>query len=155
MDYKDYIIAETEAATEALFRTARAMPEDKLTWHVEGKGRSALDQLQECAMTPLMFIGFLENKPEESDMIEKMKNMQATWTSIDECEQHAKANTEKLLNLIRNFPDDELETMIEIPGSNGHKASCSEIMGFQQWNLVYHRAQINFIQTLYGDSNMY
>jgi uncharacterized damage-inducible protein DinB len=152
MDLKEYIIAETQHSMDTLFRHARAVPEDKLDWKVEGNGRSVLEQVQECSMSAQLFANFLEQKPEGAADYESMMETAASWTTIDVCEQKARANTEALFEVIRNTVDDELQMEVELPNSGGFKTTKLDIMGFQNWHSTYHRGQICFIQTLYGDN---
>ena len=58
MDYKEFIIAETERATESLFKIARAVPEEWLDWNVKDKARSVIEILRECAQSPLVATAF-------------------------------------------------------------------------------------------------
>lgn len=129
----------------------RAMPEDKLTWEVEGKGRSALEQPQECAMSAAFFASILEQTELEPDFFDKARQTYRTWTTIDACEQHAKANTERLFAAIRNVPDDALHNEVELPGTNGQTDTNFNVVSFQNWHFTYHNGQISFIETLYGD----
>ena len=56
MQHLDQILRMTEHVTNELFKIARAMPVDRQTWKPLENGRSALEQLQECAQTPLFFL---------------------------------------------------------------------------------------------------
>ena len=151
MRLQDQVIKMTQEATDALFRNVRAMPEDKLTWKPMENGRTALDQLQECAYTPLFFVGVLDTSQAldaSEEAREKRAAERAKW-SVDECEQHCKANNEIYFELVKNLPDSELGKEIDMPW--GETATIGDAIGFQYWNLVYHQGQINYIQTLYGD----
>jgi hypothetical protein len=131
------------------------MPEDKLTWKPLENGRATLDQLQECAQTPVFFAGLIDSKfamemgPETN---EKLMSERQTWTTIDECERVCKKNNKILFDVINNISNDDLEKKVEVPW--GDSVTLADAIGFQYWNLVYHQGQINYIQTLYGDMQM-
>lgn len=151
MHYRDSIVEMTKYATDALFRTARAVPADKLDWKPLDQGRSVKEQLQECANTPLYFMGLVvsdSEKDEETNGQAKEQGSNQTWT-IDECEKQCEANTQTLAGLIATLTDEELKQQVELPWG-GH-ASKADVVGLQYWNLVYHQGQISYIQTLYGD----
>jgi uncharacterized damage-inducible protein DinB len=155
MNYKDYIIEETVKSMESLFRNVRAMPDDKLMWKVEGKGRTVIDQLQECATSPHTFIRFLNNEEVGPKLWESLKEQQAAWITIDMCEEHAKKNTGELLDLIGDFPEESLYDKVTLPFGDGYETTYADVMSYQNWHFAYHDAQISFIQTLYGDMAMH
>ena len=149
----------TKSAAESLFRAARAMPPDKLTWKVLDQGRSALDLLRECAQSPQWFGSMLKHQaptPEftKTDMAASQKQREQ-WKSATDCEKACKDSSESLYAVIKSFPDKDLAKEIKLPWGENFIASMADIAMFQYWNLVYHLGQINFIQTLYGDKEMH
>jgi hypothetical protein len=158
MSYQSQTIRMTKNATINIFRSARAMPKDKLTWAVLDEGRSVLDLLQECAQSPSWFDGILRNrgmeKFDEVDMKAALEQRNS-WKTLDDCEEACLQFSENLYKTIENFPDNSLEEEIQLPFSENFVASFADICMFQYWNLVYHLGQINFIQTLYGDKDMH
>lgn len=155
MNYKDFIIDRTQQSFESLFRTARAMPDDKLNWKVEAKGRTVIEQLQECATSPHTFIRFLKDEPVGQELWEALRVEQAAWITIEQCETHAQSNTDQLLETIRVFPDASLYDKVTLPFGDGYETTYAEVMGYQADHFSYHYAQISFIQTLYGDMAMH
>lgn len=155
MNYKDFIIDRTQQSFESLFRTARAVPVDKLHWSVEEKGRTVVEQLQECATSPHTFIRFLKNEPVGQELWEALRKEQAAWATIDQCEAHAKLNTAELIDVISAFPDASLFSKLTLPFGDGYETTYAEVMGYQADHFAYHYAQISFIQTLYGDMAMH
>ncbi len=158
MKYADQVIRMTKSATEHLFRTARPMPPDKLTWKVQDQGRSALDQIQECAQSSLWFAPMLVNQraPEftEEGMAAAAKQ-RAAWTTLDACEKACKEHNKALFQAVRDFPEADWNKEIKLPFGENFVASMADIALFHYWNLVYHTGQIGFIQTLYGDRDMH
>lgn len=158
MRYQDQIIRSTRMALDDLFRTAKAVPPDKIEWKPLEEGRSVLDQLQECAQAPEFFRTVLEERacpPFDEEKWKQSLKERKEWDTIEKCEERAKVNTEKLLETIRNFPEEDLDVMVYFPFQGGLLRSVADIMGFHYWNLVYHTGQINYIQTLYGDKEMH
>jgi hypothetical protein len=156
MKYQDRVICLIEDAGRDLFRNARAMPEDKLEWKPSETARTALDQIQECAYTPLIFIPILVNRASEPfDMakFEEMRAIRRQWTTIDECERVFWENTNKLFDVIRQVPDTDLDVQVQMPWGSSEPLATVLLIHF--WNLVYHQGQISYIQTIYGDREMH
>lgn len=158
MRYQDVVIRITESALSDFFRTARAVPEDKLEWSPLDQGRSVLDQVQEVAQAPAFFKMLLEKKafPElKPEQMEKAMEQRKSWKTIDECEEACRKYSDSFYNLIRDYPDEDLEIMINLPWGGGMVKSIADVMLFHYWNILYHTGQVNYIQTLYGDKEMH
>jgi len=157
--YVEQVVKLTKNATEAIFDSARRMPEDKLNWKPLDEGRSALEQLREVAMSPVWFGPILEKQsmPEfsEEEQAQGQKLMES-WNSIDDCYQACKANSQTLYEVILKTSESDFDKSIYLPfgGDKGINATVAEIAMFQYWNLTYHWGQINYIQTMYGDKEM-
>jgi len=158
MRFQDQIAVATMRAVDDIFRSARAMPEDKLHWTPFESKRSMLDCLQECAQAPNFFLNMLETRsmPEfREEDFERARAEWAQWDTLDKCEQVCRKNTEKLCAVIRTFPDEDLGITIHLPFGGGMERSMADVAMFHLWNLTYHLGQINYIQTLYGDYEMH
>ncbi len=154
MHLKDFIINATSRSVDGIFRTARAMPEDKIEWKPMDQGRTVLDQLQEVAQAANFFSAVLEKKgdPQFSDEYwEQAREERKNWDTLDQCEEICKANTEKLFDHIRSLSDEDIDTTLKFEGSD-REYSLADIMNFHLTHLNYHHGQINYMQTLYGDS---
>lgn len=156
MEAKKYIASETMRVMEALFRSARSMPEDKLTWQPGDLGRTALDQLQECAMVPSWAASLLTTRKFDftPEMMKAAAEERSKWT-LDDCERECRERTEKLFEVMDAFPDEDLEKTMFLPFGGGKDRPFAEIMGLHLWNLTYHLGQIGYIQLMYGDKEMH
>jgi len=158
MRIQDYIVDATKIAAEEIFRYAAAVPEDKVEWKVLDNGRTVLEQAQECAKCPdwayILVSG--ANMPDWTDeaMAEQKAEM-ATWNSIAICKAECEKRLEKLFELYRTLPDERLAETKWLPYSGGRDFTMFEMMDYPRWNFTYHAGQIAFIQTLYGDKEMY
>ena len=83
-------------------------------------------------------------------MFQQMKQERANWTR-EETLQHLHSNTEQVIAAIRAISDEQLEAPLHLPMGGGMT------MPMGAWTLMVYRtftsrmAQINYIQTLYGD----
>lgn len=157
MDMKENLIEGSRAALTNVLKAVRGMPEDKLTWKPLDMGRSALEQLQEVAQSPLWAVGLLKTMKFEADpeRYEKMRIEREGWTTVDECEKFAWQNAELMFEAIRCFPSDRLGEAVHLPFRGGMDMTAYQIMSLMIWNATYHEGQICYIQTLYGDKDMH
>jgi hypothetical protein len=151
MRVQDFIAGQTEVITEGIIRATRAVPADKLEWKPFDNGRSALDQFQECAVSPEIFLRALNGGGYvyTDDLRDKRKALK----TIDEAEVALRKNTAELLKAMRETPDARLEEPIELPW--GATWRLVDVMNMHFWNLTYHVGQINYIQTMLGDFEMH
>jgi hypothetical protein len=158
VNYQERVIAITQEAVDALFRTARAMPADKIEWRPLDEGRSALHQLQECAQAPSWATMILQPRampPLGPDDFARFRAQRSEWTTVDECERVCRENLEKFNAAVRNLTEDELEIKVILPFGGGTEWTLEQVLRLPYWNTVYHTGQINYIQTLYGDREMH
>ena len=158
MSYQDNIITATENAIESIFRSARAMPAEKIDWSPLAEGRTVLDLLQECAATPLWFVQmitlrkFPDMTPED---MAKGREARKQWATIDECEKVCKVNSAKLYDAMRAVSEADFMIIVHVPFGGGMDMPLMGVMTAHHWNLTYHLGQVNYIQTLYGDKEMH
>jgi hypothetical protein len=142
-------------AAEALVRTIQAMPADKVTWKPLDNGRSALDQLQECAGISYYAAQVLQTRelpPFDREAFDKMKEEHDT---VEKAATLLQNGIEKLTAAIDAFPPEHLDDTLTLPFAGGITKSFAELMLMSYWNMSYHQGQVNFIQTLYGDRDMH
>jgi len=158
MKYQEYMIDVTKKAADEAFRYAVAVPEDKADWKALEAGRSVLDQAREMAQCPIWAVAILSSdeppKFEGEEMAAQQAEMQ-TWTTVAECQAKCNANLEKLFEVFGALSDDRLKDKKWLPFDCGRDFTFAEMMDYPRWNFTYHLGQIAFIQTLYGDKNMY
>lgn len=157
MTAKELIAICLRSAVDNLFRSAQGMPEDKLNWRVGDQTRTPLELLQECAQS-LKWPESLLSKPEitfDPEQYEQSLKERRAWNTIDLCENAARRNLEATLAYVRDYPDNDLDRKITLPFAQGIVVTVGEILLSPYWNCVYHLGQINFVQTMYGDTDMH
>ena len=151
MKTTQFVITTTLKYADDLMRTARKVPEEKLTWKPLDNGRSVLEIVQECAHCPLWTVGtvnqFLGIEESLTDYEDTSK-----WTTLDACEAALRKHLEQFQACVNAFPEDRLEETVTIQYGT---FTLAESISFAMWNIDYHIGQINYIQTLYGDKEMF
>lgn len=154
---KELIITLISGARDALIRTAQAVPDDKFNWHPLDAGRSVRELLGDAAQMPKMVQVMLESRGEKVPSLAMYHELKAeceNW-SRDEMISHLQANCDALFPLINALSEEELAREISVPMGK------EMTMTFALWILMTHRtitnryAQINYIQTLYGDTEFH
>ncbi|HLJ53903.1 MAG TPA: DinB family protein [Chthonomonadaceae bacterium] len=139
---------------EALIRNVRAMPADKADWQPLDAGRSALDQLKECAVICGLATSVLNERAFPADFGEQYGRAMAGLDTADRAIAALQANSAALDQAILAVPDADLDITVTIPWSD-KPSSVAEMMFMNYWNVTYHIGQISYIQTLYGDKEMH
>ena len=140
-------------AQQELARTAAAVPDDKLQWQPLDKGRTVLDMLGEVAQTTTYAIELARSRGEAKmtrEIFGNWKEERADWTR-EVALQKLETATQELLTEIETLSDEELAQDVTM-------TMHSEVtMPLAAWIMLAYRtfvsrfAQINYIQTLYGD----
>jgi hypothetical protein len=144
----------TQEVAEGLARTFLAMPADKQVWKPLDEGRSALEQIGECAVINAWCAQIFRDRVVPPLDGEAYARECAKLDSPEKAVAALRAATESLVIAIESLPDDALGTQVQFPWDE-NPCSLSESMLTAYWNLTYHIGQTNYIQTLYGDREMH
>lgn len=158
MKLQEHMIEVTRVAAEEAFRYAGKVPRDKLEWAPLEAGRSVLDICRELAVCPTWALDTINNKDlsqwTEEDTA-KARAQADQWKTADDCFVECKRRLEELFELYRTMPDERLTETKWLPYEGGRDFTMPEMMDYPRWNFNYHTGQIAYIQTLYGDKDMY
>lgn len=132
-----------------------AVPDDKLDWKPFDNGRTVLDLFGEAAQTPALLTAFAKGKGEvalDYELAGKYVNRdeRGGWSKEDALAAF-EANHAAMLELIESFSEEDLSTQItvEMGGGSTNPLSVWILMVYRTY--VSRFAQINYVQTLYGD----
>ena len=150
---KQMIIGLIKSGRDQLVRTVEATPDDKMQWKPLDNGRTALDLLCDAAQTAAMTHKMLQSKGDfkpSREVFQTMKAESAGW-SREHAMQQLQDNTAQLLETLRNVPDEVLEQPLHLPMGGGMTMPLGGWVMMTYRTFVSRMAQINYIQTLYGD----
>ncbi len=153
---QDQLVKYTQKALHDFLTSVETLPEDKLDWAPSHTARSAFSMAQEIAMTCEFFAYFLQHrKMPLGDPHDGVAGAKLRLRTIGDCRSAAEVGTARIIQLISDFPDEEMETEIALPFLNGRVMTMADVLGLYAWNLVYHYGQVNYIQTILGDMVMH
>ena len=154
VDIKKIAAVASQAVSDTLIRNLQAMPADKQTWKPMDIGRSALDQVQECAVINRWIAETYKTKvlpPLDKDAFGAAK------TEMDTPEKACAALNEattQLCDAISSASDADLEVQVTLPWDST-PTPLAALFLVPYWNNAYHIGQLCYVQTLYGDNEMH
>lgn len=145
----DFLSAGTQKAADDLLTAYARIPEDKQRWRPEGKGRTALDQVIECALLNGYTVDLIQNRRWAENAMETFMKDKAEAEVLDWDALQAKLqeNTKRVIAALQAVPEGDLQDPIQMPWST---QSLAEVMAYPYWNMSYHQGQINYIASLLG-----
>jgi uncharacterized damage-inducible protein DinB len=156
MRIQDYVIDNARTAGQEAFRYAAAVPADKLSWSPDG-ARSVLGMCQELAVCPTWAIDtIVEEEPDyNEEAMTAQRVMLASWDTVETCRSQFEERFEKWADLVAAMRDEQLAKTKWLRYDGGRDFTYLEMLDYVRWNSTYHLGQIAYIQTLYGDKEMY
>ena len=151
---KDLILNLLQNGEQSLIRTFNAVPDDKLNWAPLDTGRTALDAFSEAAQTCQMVTKLVETKGETKpspQMFAQMKAERASWTK-DDAVAAMNTGSAALYTAIGYLSEEELAMPVTMPMGGGMTMPLGAWIMMAYRAFIARFAQINYIQTLYGDS---
>ncbi len=123
---------------------------DRLTWVPMGEARTVLDQLTECVVANLKWRDILRTRRYSDVSREVWESVVATCDTLEHILAKLEEAGNELIVAILAVPDEQ--TGDEIPTPWG-QYSLGDCCLHAYWNMAYHEGQINYLQTLYGDTD--
>ena len=150
----------TRQALASLFSAARHVPEDKRDWVPMKDARTVQDLLAECALTTLFYIAAAQGKmaefatfvPDEPAKELWQKRRLEAFKTLEGSEAVAQETFAELCQVLEAVPDGRLDEFQPHPMDPSKQATTADLLFLAYWNLVYHTGQINYLQTLLGDT---
>ncbi len=155
---KQLILLALQQGKDGLLRTFNAVPDDKLDWKPLDAGRSVLDLAGEAAQTPAMVRGIIDMQTEVpasiGELFGQMRAQRAGWGKADVL-QHLETNHGALMAAIEGLSEEDLGRIVTMPMGGGMTMPLGAWMMMAYRTYISRFAQINYIQTLYGDTEMH
>ena len=151
---KDLIRNLLQSGQDGLTRTFGAVPDDKLNWKPLDNGRTALDLYGEAAQTCAMVTRLLQSKGEQKpspEMFRQMAGERADWTK-DVALAAMNSNAAALYEALDSVSEEELAMPVTMPMGGGMTMPLGAWVMMAYRTFIARFAQINYIQTLYGDT---
>jgi hypothetical protein len=157
---KEIILPLLTMGYQGLVNTFNAVPDDKLNWKPLDNGRTALDLFADAAQTPALATMVIEAKGQIDPsfnfptFFQKNAQERANWTKADALAA-MEANHHAMIAAIEGLSEEDwkLPVSITLRSGNNHPIGFWLLMVYRSY--ISRFGQINYIQTLYGDSDFH
>jgi uncharacterized damage-inducible protein DinB len=147
MRIQDYIADQTERIAESLCQFLDSTLPDRLNWcppTEAGGTRSALQQAGECVSVNQTYTKLILG-----EVVASADFPEVPFADLEDAKTQLKQSAHELADALRDMSDTDLERIYNHPRAQMLGANLI-LMPLR--NMTYHAGQINFIQTLYGDT---
>ena len=143
---------------EMFLRNFKHVPDDKLDWTPTPTAKSPLRVAAHTALYAGRFAAMIRNralpKPENIDeWVAKNVAEEVAVTSRDEMEQIFRAGTEEVLAALDTLTPEEVESTLT--SGEDFSMPMKQLMVLPGWHATIHLGQIDYIQTCWGDQEVY
>ena len=149
----------TQDALAALFSAARSVPRDKWDWVPAAEARTVQALLYECAMTTPFYSAAAQGRMKEFASLVPDAALKELWQrraeraqTLEGAEAVAQETFSELCRRLEEVPDEQLDDRHLHPMDPSRTVTTADLLFLAYWNLVYHTGQINYLQTLLGDT---
>ncbi|MBS1721142.1 MAG: hypothetical protein JST35_11910 [Armatimonadetes bacterium] len=156
MTLQMHLAASTRATMAAFLKEVEKVPADKLEWSPLDEGRTVLSMVQECGTLPRYLLGTLTTFEGIREMTEEIMNMYfadcAKLDTLEKAVAEVRTQSEALASRIEALTDEEMARTVYLMRPDPRP--IADIASYHLMNMEYHRGQICYIQTLYGDKSL-
>lgn len=154
MRLQDYIAENTITSADQLIRQVERLGE-KATWQPLDEGRTALDQLAECALitgSMPQILGAYKFPDLTADDFAEFEKNKAALDTVEKAATKLRESAQAAASAIRNIPDEKLSERMKFWGEEPWL--IADVAAYPGWNHTYHVGQVCYVQTLAGDKEV-
>jgi hypothetical protein len=145
-------------AMEWFLRNLSKVPEEKLTWSPSPTSKSALQIAAHTAVTAGNFANMIRARTlpggdELRDFINRTSAAEKSLTDIEEIKTLFRKNTDDVLAALDSLSPEDTEIILD--SSLGWTMPMTFLMQLPAFHAIGHTAQIDFLQTCWGDQEIY
>lgn len=148
--------ADFTAARDRLLTSLANTPDDRFSWAPSPTARSIAHQAAHIARTvknlQVLFGGKPPNSAASAQADQAFREWEQQFTTREEVVEMLEKNCSAYLAWLDTVTPEQLERIIELPFGLG-KGHLRDLLDFQISHMQWHTAQIDYIQTIYGDHN--
>ena len=144
---KQWLIEEVKASVHRLAQAITALG-DQASWSPLDKGRTAIDQVAECALINGMIADILIKRADPVADWEAYGKAKAALDTADKAVAVLNETLGQLEAAYAALPTELEEHQITMPWGQQYK--LIDLPSISLWNNTYHEGQINYIATLGG-----
>jgi hypothetical protein len=145
-------------AMEWFLRNLSQVPKEKLDWTPSPTSKSALQIAAHTAVTAGNFAKMIRDRklPNGDDIpafIEQTEAAEKALVTIEDAIALFRSNTDEVLAALDTLSPDDTELVLD--SSQGWTMPMTFLMKLPAFHVIGHTAQIDFLQTCWGDHEIY
>jgi len=148
--------AEFLRAKDRLEKGLASTPDDKINWSPSATSRSPIALVAHSALSIEGMRGWLDGEPFPFSSMEELddfsRKKEAEFSTRDQVKQALDQHTSVFLAWLDSLSDDRVASMFESPMGSFPMAAA---ITFPADHLRGHAAQLEYLQTIYGDRTMH
>lgn len=157
----DFIALSKERATSSMeffLRNFSYVPDDKLEWTPTPTSKSAIRVAAHTALYAGRFAAMIRDRklpiPENlEEWLAQRDAEEIAVTDREEMERIFREGTAEVLAALDTLTPDEVELMLD--SGQGWTMPMKQLMGLPGWHATLHAGQIDYLQTCWGDQQIY
>jgi uncharacterized damage-inducible protein DinB len=143
---------------EMFLRNFSHVPDDKLNWSPTSTSKTPLRIAAHTALYAKRFAQMIRDRklpvPENlTDWIAKNDAEEVAISTREEMERVFREGTTEVLNALDTLSPEEVEMTLD--SGQGWSMPMKQLMGLAGWHATLHCGQIDFLQTCWGDQEVY
>lgn len=148
--------ADFTAARDRLLDSLANTPDDRIAWSPSPTARSIAHQVAHVARTvknlQALFGGMPPNRAGSAEADSTFREWEQQFTTRGEVVEMLEQNCNAYLAWLDTLTPEQLARIVELPFGLG-QGPVRDLLAFQISHMQWHTAQIDYIQTIYGDHN--
>ena len=145
-----------QRSTESMMKTFAAVPDDKLGWRPSDTARSSLELVSHVGFSNKVLAAMIAEKPgpfkDASEFLTGIRVQEKSLKTREQVLALIEDATPLVIAAIDGVKDDKIEGTIEtIFGPH----PLRKVIFFPDWHLSAHSAQLEYLQTIWGDLEMH
>jgi hypothetical protein len=152
LDIKAHLRDTTQRAHRLLTNDLKAIAADQVNACPGGCARPALNIVAECAAINGVIATILAGEEYQRPTPEEREKFLASFDTVEKALAFLDQETQRLLAAFENLDESTLNDSMQQLGRPMTRMMIAELPG---WHMMYHDGQLNYIQTLHGDSEMH
>jgi len=157
-DTRQYLASITRFMAQTVVRTAPFTPSEKRNWSPMGAARTTIDVVQECAEALEMGSGWMKSGqiigPSPQAWAARAEALKKNPPKLEDTLARLQKASEQYAQDLEKFPAERM-TQLETSPLNGQPTPMATLLGIPVFNMIYHWGQVNYVQTMLGDSVMH
>ncbi len=158
MDARIFMANTARHMAQTIQRSAPFVPSDKHNWSAMGAARTTVDMVQECCEALERVTNFMKTgQPLTRDpqaMAARAELLKKSPPKLEDLFPRLQKATEEYAQTLEKMPTEKMMEMVPAPMGNVQVPMIQRV-SLPVYNLIYHWGQINYIQTMLGDTEMH